>query len=353
MTPPKIVVTRPLPDLGSVELHRAVDAGLITVVQQQKDEPADRTWLVEQLGKGDVAGLVCMLGDNIDEQVIESAGPSLKVVSTMSAGYDHVDTRALKARGIRLGTTPDALTDATADIGAMLTLMASRRAGEAMRAVLDDKWPSMPWSPLLLCGAGLQSRTVGILGFGKIGQLTLKRLLGFGIGRALYTTSRPGSRPKVDYFKILDNKTYDTSIEPASSLEHLARESDVVIVCCALTSETRHLVSTEFLSWMKPTSYLVNTARGPIVDTAALVRAVRQGQIAGAGLDVVEGEPNIRADDDVVKEQKIIVLPHIGSATLETRNEMARQAAVNCVAGVLADEEARNQGYTWANEVEL
>ncbi|KAK4047489.1 hypothetical protein OIV83_005402 [Microbotryomycetes sp. JL201] len=127
----KVVVTRPLPHLGSVELQNAADREFVLLVQQDRDEPADRTWLLDQLRRGDVAGIVCMLGDKIDEQVLEAAGPSLKVVSTMSAGFDHIDTQALKARNITLGTTPDALTDATADVGAMLTLMASRRAGEA------------------------------------------------------------------------------------------------------------------------------------------------------------------------------------------------------------------------------
>ncbi|KAK4047490.1 hypothetical protein OIV83_005403 [Microbotryomycetes sp. JL201] len=214
-----------------------------------------------------------------------------------------------------------------------------------MRAVVDGKWPSMPWAPLLLCGTGLQ---VGVLGFGKIGQLTLKRLLGFGLGRALYLTSRPGSRPSVDHFNLLGNKSKDeVPIEPAMSLQHLAQESDFVIVCCALTSQTRHVVSDQFLSWMKPTAYLINTARGPIVDSEALVTAVQNGKIAGAGLDVVEGEPDVPADHSLVKQHKIVVLPHIGSATYETRNEMARQAAVNCLAGIGVD------GYNWVNKVSL
>lgn len=138
-------------------------------------------------------------------------------------------------------------------------------------------------------------------------------------------------------------------VEPASSLDHLASESDFLIVCCALTPATHHLVSSDFLSRMKPTAYLINTARGPIVDSAALVAAVETGRLAGAGLDVVEGEPNIPADHPLVREQRIVVLPHIGSATVETRNEMARQAVVNALAGVL--DEAHE--WKWVNEVQL
>ncbi|KAK4046907.1 hypothetical protein OIO90_006389 [Microbotryomycetes sp. JL221] len=354
-TVPRILVTRPLPDAGFQQLDRMSSQGLIHLTIQPTDEPANRQWLLNELKRTQYNAIICMLGDKIDDQLLEAAGSQLECVSTMSAGYDHIDIVSLKQRGIRLGTTPDALTDATADVGAMLTLMATRRAGEGMRAVIDGQWPMMPWAPLLLCGHGLQGRTIGILGFGKIGQLTLKRLLGFDIGRALYVTSKPNCEPKHDYFNLVNNTTSSIvnskgqpiSIEPATSLKQLAQESDVLIVCCALTHETRHVVSTEFLNWMKPTSYLVNTSRGPVVDTRALIQAIDEGKLAGAGLDVVEGEPNIQQDDDVVKQSKIVVLPHVGSATIETRNDMARQCVVNCFAGVGL------RGYEWINEVML
>ncbi|BGP35339.1 hypothetical protein JCM10296v2_007175 [Rhodotorula toruloides] len=353
--PPKVILTRPLPASRGLEggaiLDKAEKDGLIELVRWEKDSPVDRQWLLEELRKGGTEGLLCMHnGEKIDDELLEAAGSSLKVVSTMSAGFDHVDTSALKKRGIRFGSTPDALTDATADIGAMLTLMASRRAGEGIRAVLDGKWPSMPWNPLLLCGQGLTKSTVGVLGFGKIGQLTLKRLLSFGISRCLYSTSRIGEplSPSRDFFQTLPLASYlGVDMRPADSHDQLARESDFLIVCCPLTPETKGLLDASFFEKMKSTAYVVNTARGPIIDSDALLAAVQSGKLAGAGLDVVTGEPNIPADHPLVKEERIVLLPHIGSATVQARSGMSRDAALNVLAGVGVE------GYEWANEVKL
>ncbi|GAA5872030.1 hypothetical protein JCM16303_000950 [Sporobolomyces ruberrimus] len=348
---PKIVLTRFLDQdklEGAAILAKAAKEGKIELTVYDKPGNAPREWVLENV-KGS-QGVVVMLGDKINDEFLDAAGPDLKVVSTMSAGFDHVETEALKKRSIRLGTTPDALTDATADIGAMLALMASRRAGEGIRAVVDGKWPNLPWDPLLLCGRGLQGSTVGVLGFGKIGQLTLKRLLGFGISRVLYSTSQIGKplSPSKDHFRLSQLcSSLDVSFSPAESLDELARESDFLIVCCALTEQTKGIVGKDFLSKMKPTAYIVNTSRGPTVDSEALVKAVQEGKLAGAGLDVVDGEPNIGADHPLVQEHKIVVLPHIGSATVETRSEMSRQAARNCLAGVGIE------GFKWDNEVEL
>ncbi|GAA6037585.1 hypothetical protein JCM8097_006127 [Rhodosporidiobolus ruineniae] len=352
--PPKILLTRPLHPsklAGGAILDQAHQDGKINLVKWGEDRAVDRDWLLNELRKGDVVGWLCMHnGEKINDEVLDAAGPSLKVVSTMSAGFDHVDTAALAKRGVRLGSTPDALTDATADIGAMLVLMASRRAGEGMRAVLDGKWPSMPWNPLLLCGHALAGRTVGVLGFGKIGQTTLKRLLGFGIKRALYATSQVGQplASEKDFANIRATASFfNVALEPAESYDHLARESDFLVLCCPLTDETRGIVGEDFLGKMKKTAYVVNTARGPVVDSAALVKAVREGRLAGAGLDVATGEPNIKAEDPLVQEEKIVLLPHIGSATEEARSEMSRHAALNVLAGAGVD------GFEWANEVKL
>ncbi|KAL8283104.1 hypothetical protein RQP46_005882 [Phenoliferia psychrophenolica] len=347
MSPIKIIISRSLPQEGQALVDQSIASGAVEVVQWPKESSAEREWYLAQLKKGGFAGILCMLGDKIDEEVLETAGPSLKAVSTMSAGYDHIDLKGLAKRGIRLGTTPDALTDATADIGAMLVLMASRRAGEAIRLVVNGKWPVSPWSPLQLCGHSLQKSTVGILGFGKIGQLTLKRLLGFGIGQALYTTSQPGATlpPSKDYFNLLT--TSSIPIRAATSLDELASQSDFLIICCALTPSTSGLISTSFLSKMKKTAYIINTARGPIVDSEALLAAVEAGNLAGAGLDVVSGEPNIPADHPLVLNEKIVVLPHIGSATIETRGLMALQSVQNLWAALGIE------GGEWANEVNL
>lgn len=287
-------------------------------------------------------------------------------MSTVSAGFDHITTESLKSRGIRLGTTPDALTDATADIGAMLALLASRRGGEAIRSVVDGKWPTTPWSLETLCGRSIQRSTVGVLGFGRIGQMTLKRLIGFGIKDALYSTSKPGAlmsvsllcdcarhslvslagatlSPAKDYYNLVKEQTIP--ITPAKDLDELAARSDFLIICCSLTPQTKNLIDAKFLAKMSPHSYVINTARGGIVDSQALDAAVRNGVIAGAGLDVVDGEPNVPADHFLVQNQRIVLTPHIGSATIYTRTLMCEEAVTNLAAGL-------GQG-EWVNQVEL
>ncbi|SCV68150.1 BQ2448_271 [Microbotryum intermedium] len=358
VSPPRVIVTRLLPPTATHLLNCASRQRLLEVVQWQHDETCPRAWLKEEIAKNDTVGLVATLGDKIDEDLLSVASRDLKVVSTMSAGYDHVQISALRSRSIKLGTTPDALTDATADIGAMLTLMATRRAGEAYRKVIDGKWPTMPWSPFLLCGSGLQGKTIGILGFGRIGQLTLKRLLGFSPAKVLYTTSRPGSPPAQDHYSLLTPHSNNVAIEPATSVKDLAQRSDILIVTCALTEQTKALVSTEFLGWMKKGSYVINTARGPIVDNDALVRAVRNGHLAGAGLDVVDGEPNIGKGHALLKEERVVVLPHIGSATVETRDRMGEDAVRNLLAAlgivkVEGDSDENQWDGRWRNQIQL
>lgn len=191
---------------------------------------------------------------------------------------------------------------------------------------------------------------MGVIGFGKIGQTTLKRLLGFGIKRCLYSTSRVGAPldSSRDYFKTLPLADYlGIEVRPAESYDEIARESDLVVLCCPLTPQTKHLVDAEFLSKVKPTACVVNTARGPVIDTDALVAAIREGRLASAGLDVVTGEPDIPADHPLVKEERIVLVPHIGSATIQARSGMSRDAARNCLAGVGVE------GFGWANEVTL
>lgn len=189
-----------------------------------------------------------------------------------------------------------------------------------------------------------------MIGFGKIGQTTIKRLLGFGIKRVLYTTSQlgkelPASR---DYFNTLPLASYlGIEMRPAASYDEIARESDLILLCCPLTSETRHLVDRDFLSKVKPTACIVNTARGPVIDSDALVEAIREGRLASAGLDVATGEPDIGADHPLVREERIVLVPHIGSATIQARSGMSRDAARNCLAGVGVE------GFEWANEVKL
>lgn len=273
-----------------------------------------------------------MLSDKVDEELLNTAGDQLKVIASFSVGTDHVDRDALKKRKIRLGYTPTCLTDAVADLTVMLILMAQRRGGESMGKVLAGEWPQMPWHPLLMTGPQIGGSTVGFLGFGRIGQATLGRLLPFGIKRAIYLTSKPGQLVKEDHFGLIQKASIP--IEPAKNWEQLASESDVVIVGCALTPSTKHLVNAEFFTKMKRLAVIINIARGPVIDTNALVDALKNEQIFGAGLDVIENEPNIQADHPLLKQPRCVLVPHIGSATIATREAMAEESVRNLLAGL-------------------
>jgi glyoxylate/hydroxypyruvate reductase len=284
-----------------------------------------------------------MLSDQVNEELIQVAGDQLKAIASFSVGTDHVDRDALKNRNIRLGYTPTCLTDAVADLTIMLILMAQRRGGEAMAKVIKGEWPQMPWHPLLMTGPQIRGSTVGFLGFGRIAQASLQRLLPFGIKRVIYLTSKPGQPVKEDHFGLIKNASIP--IEPAKSADELASGSDVVIVGCALTPDTKHLVSTEFFKKMKKLAVIVNIARGPVIDTDALVKALDQEQIFGAGLDVIENEPNIQADHPILMQPRCVLVPHIGSATIETREQMATESVKNLLAGI--------EGGEMVNELKL
>jgi glyoxylate/hydroxypyruvate reductase len=284
-----------------------------------------------------------MLTDKVDSELLDAAGPSLKAIASFSVGTDHVDRGALKKRNIRLGYTPTCLTDAVADLTVMLILMAQRRGGEAISKVKKGEWPQMPWHPLLMTGPQIRGSTVGFLGFGRIAQASLQRLLPFGIKKVIYLTSKPGQPAKEDHFNLLSNPA--TPTEPAQSLDQLAEESDIIVVGCALTSFTKHLISSSFFNKMKKLAVIVNIARGPIIDTDALVKALDEEKIFGAGLDVIENEPNIQADHPILKQERCVLVPHIGSATIETREAMAMESVKNLLAGL--------SGEAMVNEVEL
>jgi glyoxylate/hydroxypyruvate reductase len=284
-----------------------------------------------------------MLSDQVNEELLREAGPQLKAIASFSVGTDHVDRDALKKRNIRLGYTPTCLTDAVADLTIMLILMAQRRAGESMAKVNNGEWPQMPWHPLLMTGPQIRGSIIGFLGFGRIAQASLQRLLPFGIKRVIYLTSKPGQPVKEDHFGIIKNASIP--IGPAQSAEDLARQSDVVIVGCALTPSTKHIVSTSFFAQMKKLAVIVNIARGPVIDTNALVKALDEEQIFGAGLDVVENEPNIQRDHPILRQKRCVLLPHVGSATIETREQMATESVKNLLAGL--------DGGKMVNEVEL
>ncbi|ELU39992.1 sin3b [Rhizoctonia solani AG-1 IA] len=293
----------------------------------------------------------------------------------LSVGYDHVDIAILKARGIKLGFTPDVLTDAVADIAVMLALMASRNVKQAMEIVHTGNWTNTPWSPSLLTGPQLSTpgTTVGFIGFGRISRATLARLVPFRISRVVYTRSSSPPVPTNDLALLSEFPTLKEA--KWVGLDELARECDFVFVLTPGGEATKHLVGKDFLSKMKKNAVLVNPGRvhrafngsrtrhtdlsgreqtsalvmrmsqgakadqsneflGSVVDSNALAEALKEGHIWGAGLDVVDGEPNIPADHALVKEPRAVVLPHIGSATVQTRLDMAQLAVSNLIAGI-------------------
>jgi glyoxylate reductase len=254
-------------------------------------------------------GLLSLLTDPVDAELIEAA-PRLRAISNYAVGVDNVDLEAAAARGIPVGNTPDVLTDTTADLAVALMLGISRHLVEGDAYVRRGEWRT--WETGLLLGHDLHGSTVGIVGFGRIGQAVGRRLEGFGC--EILHTSRSGGVP----------------------LDELLERSDFVTVHSPLTPETRGLIGDEALARMKPTAYLVNTARGPIVGSEALGRALQAGQIAGAALDVTDPEP-LPGDNPLLRAPNLLVLPHLGSATEATRARMADMAVDNLLAGLAGE----------------
>lgn len=252
---------------------------------------------------------------------------------------DHIDVPLANKKGIKIGHTPGVLSDAVADITIALLLMAMRRMGEGIEIVKEGRWPQIPWAPFVMCGPsiGHPNLTIGFLGFGRISQVTLDRLVAFTNKdqppKILYTSSK--ARPNQAEIDADFSKQWDGKVASVSRVEadELAEKSDIVIVLCALNESTKDLVNKDFLRKMKKTAVLVNSARGPIVNSDDLADALDQGEIFAAGLDVITDEPNISPDHRLVKHPKCVVIPHMGSADYDTRNAMADLCVRNAIAG--------------------
>jgi lactate dehydrogenase-like 2-hydroxyacid dehydrogenase len=259
---------------------------------------------------------VVSLADRVDVAFLDAAGPQLRVVANVAVGYDNVDVAACAARGVTVTNTPGVLTDATADLAFALVLMATRRLGEAERLVRAGR----PWAFGLdfMLGTRLSGKTLGIVGLGQIGAATARRARAFGM-RIAYAGRRRAAAGLEDE---LDATMLD--------LDELLAAADVVSIHTPLSAETRHLIDARRLALMKPTAHLVNTSRGPVVDEAALTAALRDGTIAGAGLDVFEREPAI--EPGLLELENAVLIPHLGSATIETRTAMGVLAAENAAA---------------------
>ena len=281
----------------------------------QEDPPLDRQSLLR--GVADKEGLLCTITDRIDAELLAHA-PALKVIANYGVGFEHIDLAAATRRGLPVTNTPGVLTDATADLTFALILATARRIPAGDRRVREGKFTY--WAPLLFLGREVSGKTLGLIGLGRIGQAVARRARGFGM-RVLYH-SRTRLAPAAEQ---------DLHIAYAPR-ETLLREADFVSLHVPLTPETRHLIGRRELELMKPTAFLINAARGPVVDEVALVEALRRGQIAGAGLDVYEREPEL--SPGLTDLDNVVLLPHLGSATIETRTRMGLMAAENLLAGL-------------------
>jgi glyoxylate reductase len=313
MSQPKVFITRRLP----TDLEPLQQVANVEVWAERQPPPYEV--LLEKVKTID--GLLCLLTDRIDRQLLE-AGTSLKVISQMAVGYDNIDIPAATQRHLPVGHTPGVLTDATADFAWALLMAAARRVVEADRFTRAGEWQT--WEPDLLLGPNVTGATLGIVGFGRIGQAVARRAKGFEM-RILYA-----SRQRCDV-----ELEQSLGVEFVA-LDRLLQESDFITIHTPLSDDTYHLFSDRQFELMKPSAILVNTARGQIVEPDALYRALSTGQIAGAALDVTEPEP-IRMDSPLLTLDNLIIAPHIGSASRQTREKMANMAIENLIAGLKSD----------------
>lgn len=309
MPRPRVLITRAILPKGLALIESHFDMDL-----WQEELPPPREEILRRV-RG-VDGLLCLLTDKIDAAVMDAAGAQLKVISNMAVGYDNIDVNEATRRGIPVGNTPGILTDATADFAFALLLAAARRVVEADRFTRAGKWQT--WSPAGLLGADLTGATLGIIGFGRIGRALAKRASGFDM-RILYHD------PSVPVQAGLPAQAVD--------LDTLLREADFISIHTTLNPRTYHLINARAFSQMKPSAVLVNTARGGVVDPAALYDALSQHRIAAAALDVTEPEP-ITLDSPLLTLENLVIAPHIASASLRTREKMSVMAAENLIAGV-------------------
>ncbi|XP_011865271.1 PREDICTED: glyoxylate reductase/hydroxypyruvate reductase [Vollenhovia emeryi] len=310
MSTPKIVITRPdIPAAGLNLLRKRYH-----LIIWDRPTPIPRLELLAKV-RG-VDAIFCTLTDVIDNELLSYAGPQLKVVASMSVGVDHLDIHSLREKNIKVGYTPNVLTESTAELVIALLLATSRNLVRANSAIYKNEWVS--WSPLWMCGPGLAGKTVGIVGLGRIGLRVAEILKGFNVAEILYT-----SRTEKPEASKLGGEKVDFSI--------LLKRSDFVIATVALTPQTKYMFNAWAFSQMKKTAIFVNASRGAVVDQDALIDALKNYTIAAAGLDVTTPEP-LPVDSELLYLSNCVVLPHIGSATKETRDEMASITAKNIIA---------------------
>ncbi len=310
MALPLVLLAHPLPPEWISSLQ-----GRVRLLVGPAEPPGFAPHLTEQIG--DAEGILCLLIDRVDKPLLDTAS-RLRVVSNMAVGFDNIDIDACTRRGIPVGNTPGVLTDATADLAMALLLSSARMLPKAAMDARDGFWRT--WSPTGWLGADLRGATLGIVGMGKIGRAVVERAKGFGV-KLIYSDSK----------RVMDVETIFGA--EYRSLDALLAESDFISLHCPLTAKTRGLIDENALKKMKSGAILINTARGPIIVQDALVRALREGWIKGAAIDVTDPEP-LPPHHPLYDLPNCLVVPHIGSATHGTRRRMAEMACENLLAGI-------------------
>src|SRR3990167_760981 len=310
---PKVFVTRKIPEAGIVKLKSA----WYEVEVNPEDRVLSKEELISFLKKGKYDAVLALLTDKLDADVFEAARPSVKIFANMAVGFDNVDVAAAKKVGIMVTNTPGVLTDTVAEHTFALMLAIAHRVSEAERFTRAGKYHG--WEPMMLLGTDVSRKTLGILGLGRIGS------------RVAYHAVK-GFNAKAVYYDVKRDENFERELRATfrATPEEVLREADFVSIHVPLLPATHHLINAERLRMMKPTAYLINTSRGPVIDEKALAQALKNGVIKGAALDVFENEPAI--EPELLKLENIILTPHIASATEETRAKMTELAAENIIA---------------------
>ena len=306
MQKPYVFITRKLPKETVSQLEQIAEINM----WPHEEKAVPREVLLKEIKKAD--GLLTMLSDKIDSELLDEAS-SVKVIANLAVGYDNIDVEAAKQKGITVCNTPDVLTDSTADLAFSLILATARRIVESANYVKEGKWNS--WGPLLLAGADVHHKTIGIVGMGRIGEAVARRAKGFDMKILYHNRNR---KPDAEISLGAEYKEF----------HELLKQSDFVVSLAPLTSETKGMFNEEAFQSMKNSSIFINAGRGATVDESALIEALHNQEIAGAGLDVFQQEP-IEVDHPLLSMKQVVALPHIGSASVETRMKMAELACRN------------------------
>ncbi|MGO4125103.1 2-hydroxyacid dehydrogenase [Inquilinus sp. YAF38] len=304
---PLVIVTRKLPDVIETRMMELFETRL-----NHDDVALDREQMIAAMGEADV--LVPTVTDRIDAELLAKSGPQLKLIASFGTGVDHIDLGAARARGLTVTNTPGVLTEDTADMTMALILSVARRLAEGERLVRGGQWTG--WSPTGMLGARLGGKRLGIIGMGRIGQAVARRARAFGL--SVHYHNRNRVHPEVE-------AELDATFWP--SLDQMLSRMDIVSVNCPRTPATFHLLSARRLKLLRRDALIVNTSRGEVIDETALAQMLKQGELAGAGLDVFEREPNV--NPKLLKLPNVVLLPHMGSATLEGRIDMGQKVIVN------------------------